>query len=102
MWSTHFGTVKLGLRRGAGFRDWGGASGRMVYPISHASANGDSYRVVVKGHVVIAKVSMSCYLQGSPTGGFGTECSHVVESGALPHFGSSYGGGKYFGRVGDS
>ena len=23
MWSTHFGTVELGQRRGAGFRDWG-------------------------------------------------------------------------------
>ena len=90
MWSTHFGTVELGQWRGAGFRDWG-AGGRMVYPISHASANGDSYRVVVKGHVFIAKVSMSCYLQGSPTGGFGTECSHVVESGALPTLAQAMG-----------
>ena len=62
----------------------GTGGGRMVfYPISHVSANGDSYRVQVKSQVVIAKVSMSCYLRGSPTGGFGTECSHVVESEAL-------------------
>ena len=65
-----FGTVELSQRRGAGFRDWG-AGGRMVYPISHASANGDSYRVAVKGHVVIAKLNISCYLQGSPTGRVG-------------------------------
>ena len=68
-----------------------GVGGRMVYPISHASANGDSYRVAVKGHVVIAKLNMSCYLQGSPTGGFGTECSHVVESGALPTLAQAMG-----------
>jgi hypothetical protein len=63
----------------------------VFYPFSHASANGDSYRVAVKGHVVIAKVSMSCYLQGSPTGGFGTECSHVVKWGALRELAEAMG-----------
>ena len=70
----------------------GTGGGRMVFdPISHTSTNGDSYRVEVTGAVAFAKVSMSCYLRGSPTGGFGTECSHVVKWGALRELAEAMG-----------
>jgi len=56
----------------------------LVESISHTSANGDSYRVGLKGETDVLEVRMSCYLRGSLLGGFGTECDHVVNSRALP------------------